>query len=132
MANVTLYNTTLVETGLTSYVPWEIWLVMVILTMIFFLHALLAKDNADITAILAVVLSGVTAWISGFIDFHSTQAVLDASGDIAIIPVSYLSAPGWFSLIMLGIFLVSLILAWRNIYNQYIARKPEWQQQRYK
>jgi hypothetical protein len=113
-------------------VPWEIWLVMVILTMILFFHALLAKDNADITAILAVVFSGVTAWISGFIDFHSTEAVLMSTGDIAVIPTSYLSSPAWFSLIMLGIFLVSIILAWRNIYNQYLARRPEWKQARYK
>jgi len=135
MANITILNTTVITPGIVSYVPLEIWLVMVALTMCFFFHALLGKTNTDITAVISVVMTGATAWLSGFIDLHTVHTVpLNTStpGEIGVVPVSYIVSPTWFSLLMLGFFFVSIVLVYRNVYLMHLTRRPQWKQERYK
>lgn len=132
MANITTLNTTIIDPGMQAYVPFEIWLVIVLLTVFFFVHALIGKSGTNITAIIAVVLSGVSAWISGFIEFKYLETITFADGNTSVIPISYVSHPTWVSYIMLGFFFVSIVLAWRNVYNEYMASQPEWKQRRYR
>ena len=47
MTNVTALNTTVIDPGDLAYVPFEVWLVLFILTFIFFFHAIMARNNTD-------------------------------------------------------------------------------------
>lgn len=130
--NITTLNTTIIDSGDQAYIPFEVWAVLFIITVFFFFHALVGKNNTNITSIIAVILSAVTAWISGFIEFKYVETITYTDGNTSIIPFSYVAHPTWLSYIMLGFFFVSIVLTWRNVYNEYIASQPEWKQRRYR
>ena len=132
MANITTLNTTIIDPGDLAYVPFEIWLVLFVLTFVFFFHAIIARNNTDITAVLTTVLAAVTAYISGFIEFSVVEAVTFTDGNTSVVPVSYISHPTWMAYIMLGVFFVGILLVWKNVYEVYFARKSEFRQGRYR
>lgn len=132
MANITTLNTTVIDPGDLAYVPFEVWLVLFILTFVFMFHAIIAKNNTDITACITTVLAAVTAWISGFIEFSTVEAVTFADGNTTVVPVSYIAHPIWLAYIMLGVFFVGILLVWKNVYEVYFVGNKNYRQGRYR
>ena len=125
MTNITTLNTTVINPNDLAYVPWEIWAVLFFLTFIFFFHAIIAQKNTDITAVITVILAGVTAWISGFIEFSYVET-LAVNNTTNVVPVSYITHPTWLSYIMLGVFFVSIVIAWKNVYEIYFLKEKQY------
>jgi hypothetical protein len=132
MTNITALNTTVIDPGDLAYVPFAVWAVLFALTFIFLFHAIMAERNIDVTALIATILAGVTAWVSGFIEFSTVEVVTFADGNSTVVPASYIIHPTWLSYIMIGVFLVGILLVWKNVYIVYFTRKPYWKQERYR
>ena len=126
MANITTLSTTIIDPGDLAYVPYEVWLVLFAMTFIFFFHAIMAKRNTEITAVIATILAGVTAWISGYIEFSVVEAVTFADGNTTIVPASYIAHPNWLAYVMLGVFLVGIVITWKNVYEIYFQGEKKY------
>ena len=126
MANITTLSTTVIDPGDLAYVPYEIWLVLFAMTFIFFFHAIIAKKNTEITAVIATILAGVTAWISGYIEFFVVEVVTFADGNTTIVPASYIAHPIWLAYVMLGIFFVGIVITWKNVYEMYFLKEKQY------
>jgi len=131
MVNVTTLNTTMIDPGATSYVPYEIWVVVFFITILFLVWILMKWPGYQFVSIITVILSGAMAWLSGFIEFHQVETVTFSTGDTSVIPISTIYQPTWLSYIFMGFFFVSIILVIAHMYDYYIARQPEWKQRRY-
>ena len=126
MANITTLSTTIIDPGDLAYVPYEVWLVLFAMTFIFFFHAIIAKKNTEITAVIATILAGVTAWISGYIEFSVVEAVTFADGNTTIVPASYIAHPNWLAYVMLGVFFLGIIITWKNVYEIYFQGEKKY------
>lgn len=130
-ANITTLNTTTIDPGNQAYVPFEIWAIAFGIALLFMVWSLMGWKGYQFVSFISVILSGAMAWLSGFIEFHQVETVTFADGNTSVIPISTLYQPTWISYIFLAFFVVSIIIAVANMYDYYIARQPEWKQDRY-
>lgn len=122
--NVTTIEKTVIDSGEQAYVQFEIWLVLFILTFAFFFHSWIFIRNTDITAVLAFVFSGITAALSGFIEFHSVQVVAVTDG-IGVVPVSYIAHPPWLQYIMIMMAFIAILNMWRVAKELYFPGRQQ-------
>jgi hypothetical protein len=122
--NVTTIEKTVIDSGEQAYVQFEIWLVLFVLTFLFFFHSWIFIRNTDITAVLAFVFSGLTAALSGYIEFHSVQVVAMTDG-IAIVPISYIAHPPWLQYIMIGMSFIAILNMWRVAKDLYFPGRQQ-------
>ncbi len=120
-ANTTVNNATVIDTGYVAYVQFEFWVCLFVLMCACFLHSLVAQRNADITAVIAFVLSVVITAISFSIEFHSVKAFLIGS-DVVVQPSSYIVHPAWLILLMVGFNLVLVFNIWRAYHETYFKK----------
>lgn len=119
--NTTVLNTTIIDPGDLSYVPFEVWAVLFVLTFIFFFHSILFKRFVDATAAISTVLAGITAYLSGYIEFYSVESVVIANQTV-VQPVSYISHPPWLAYLMLMMFFVGIVNTLRAVHVSYFKK----------
>jgi len=122
--NTTVLNTTIIDPGDLSYVPFEVWAVLFVLTFIFFFHSILFRRFVDATAATSTVLAGVTAYLSGYIEFYSVESVVIANQTV-VQPVSYISHPPWLAYLMLMMFFVGFVNTLRAVHVTYFKKGGE-------
>lgn len=120
--NVTVANTTYIFSPDRDLVPFPVWLLILIVTIAFFVHSIMIARFADITAILSTIFSGVIAWLSNMITFTNIE-VHEILGNVTIQPVQYVIHPPWLVYTMLIFFFVSIINVIRVWYVTYL-RQP--------
>jgi PKD repeat protein len=114
-SNTTYFNATIIDSGDTPYLPWEIWLMLLIVTMVFFFGSIMIQRCNDICAMLAAVLIPTVAYLSGYIDFHGVE-VTQVAGEILIAPYSNIAHPPYvaylFGVGFFGVAIVNVFRVW--------------------
>lgn len=120
-ANVTVADPVQVLPAAQTYLPVEIWTLLFALTWICLgLSLWPGIEGRDMWAGLAGVLAAAVAWLSGHISFNSIHPILLTDGDILIQPVQCLIQPPYLGLLMIGVFLLAVVNAFRVVWLIYI------------
>lgn len=119
--NVTISNATYIYSPDKDLVPFPIWLLVLVVTIAFFVHSIMIARFADITSGLSAVFSGVIAWLSNMITFTNIE-VNQILGNVTVQPVQYVIHPPWLVYTMLIFFFVSIINVIRVWYVTYLKQ----------
>lgn len=114
-------NITYIYSDDQDYVPFPIWLLVLVVTIAFFVHSIMIARFADITSGLSAVFSGVVAWLSNMITFTNIE-VNQILGNVTVQPVQYVIHPPWLVYTMLIFFFVSIINVIRVWYVTYLKQ----------
>lgn len=107
--NLTLLNSTVIDSGELAYIPWELYLLIVGLAFLFFFLSLTTWKSAPITAIIATVMFPAAAALAAFIDFHGVATEVVNSTEIYVVPYSYVVHPPYLAWILMAFFFASLM-----------------------
>ena len=121
--NVTKGNATYIYAPDRDYVPFPIWLSIVIVTIALFGHSLIFLRNADLTAIMAALFAMLSAWLSNMIGYIDVQ-VTSYAEEIVISPVVQAVHPPWLVYTMLIFAFVSVVNIFAAIYKVYLKPVP--------
>lgn len=120
-ANVTVADPVQVLPAAQTYLPFEIWTLLFALTWVCLgLSLWPGIEGRDMWAGLAALLAAAVAWLSGYISFNSIHPILLTDGDILIQPVQFLIQPPYLGLLMIGVFLLAVVNAFRVVWLIYI------------
>lgn len=120
-ANVTVADPVQIVPAAQSYLPFEIWTLLFALTWICLgLSLWPGIEGRDMWAGLAAVLAAAVAWLTGHISFNSIHPVLLVDGDVLIQPVQIIIQPPYLGLLMIGVFLLAVVNAFRVIWLIYL------------
>lgn len=120
-ANVTIADPAQIAPAAQTYLPIEIWVLLFGLTWITLALSLWPGiEGRDMWAGLACILAAAVAWLSSYISVNSVHPILLADGDVLIQPVQYLIQPPYLGLLMIGVFLLAVVNAFRVIWLIYI------------
>lgn len=121
--NVTEGNATYIYAPDQDYVPFPIWLAIVIVTIALFGHSLIFLKNSDLTAIMAALFAMLSAWLSNMIGYIDVQ-VTSYAEEIVISPVVQAVHPPWLVYTMLIFAFVSVVNIFAAIYKVYLKPVP--------
>lgn len=121
--NITEGNITYIYAPDQDYVPFPIWLAIVVVTIALFGHSIIFLRNSDLTAMMAAVFAFISAWLSNMIGFIEVQ-VTYVSEEILISPVIQAVHPPWLVYTMLLFALVSVVNIFAAIYKVYLKPTP--------
>lgn len=121
--NVTEGNVTYIYAPDQDYVPFPIWLALVIITIALFGHSLIFLKNSDLTAILAALFALISAWLSNMIGYIDVQ-VTSYAEEIVISPLIQAVHPPWLVYTMLIFAFVSVMNIFAAIYKVYLKPVP--------
>lgn len=121
--NVTEGNATYIYAPDQDYVPFPIWLAIVIVTIALFGHSLIFLKNSDLTAIMASLFAMLSAWLSNMIGYIDVQ-VTSYAEEIVISPVVQAVHPPWLVYTMLIFAFVSVVNIFAAIYKVYLKPVP--------
>ena len=121
--NITEGNITYIYAPDQDYVPFPIWLAIVVVTIALFGHSIIFLRNSDLTAMMAAVFAFISAWLSNMIGFIEVQ-VTYVSEEILISPVIQAAHPPWLVYTMLLFALVSIVNIFAAIYKVYLKPTP--------
>ena len=121
--NVTEGNITYIYAPDQDYVPFPIWLAIVIVSIALFGHSIIFLRNSDLTAMMAAVFAFVSAWLSNMIGYIDVQVTYIAE-EILISPVIQAVHPPWLVYTMLLFALVSVVNIFAAIYKVYLKPTP--------
>ena len=121
--NVTEGNATYIYAPDQDYVPFPIWLAIVIVSIALFGHSIIFLRNSDITAMMATVFAFVSAWLSNMIGYIDVQ-ITSYAEEIVISPVIQAVHPPWLVYTMLIFVFVSVVNIFAAIYKVYIKPVP--------
>ena len=120
-ANVTVADPVQITPAASTYLPFEIWTLLFALTWICLGLSLWSGiEGRDMWAGLAAILAAAVAWLSGYISFNSVHPLLLADGTVFIQPVQFIIQPPYLGLLMIGVFLLAVVNAFRVIWLIYI------------
>lgn len=120
-ANVTVADPVQILPAAQTYIPFEIWTLLFALTWVCLgLSLWPGIEGRDMWAGLAALLAAAVAWLSGYISFNSIHPILLIDGDILIQPVQCLIQPPYLGLLMIGVFLLAVVNAFRVVWLIYI------------
>jgi hypothetical protein len=97
--------------GGTDLIPWQVWAGVAASAILFFFLSLITSRAAGVTAMIAVILSGVSAYTSNMIGFVSVQVSAVNTSEVVIEPVAYAQHPPWLVYIFLGRYFLRGLLA---------------------
>lgn len=120
---VTEGNVTYILAPDQDYVPFPIWLAIVIVSVALFGHSIIFLRNSDITAMMATVFAFVSAWLSNMIGYIDVQ-ITSYAEEIVISPVIQAVHPPWLVYTMLIFVFVSVVNIFAAIYKVYIKPVP--------
>lgn len=121
--NVTEGNATYIYAPDQDYVPFPIWLAIVIVTIALFGHSLIFLKNSDLTAIMASLFAMLSAWLSNMIGYIDVQ-VTSYAEEIVISPLIQAVHPPWLVYTMLIFAFVSVLNIFAAIYKVYLKPVP--------
>lgn len=121
--NVTEGNITYIYAPDQDYVPFPIWLAIVIVSIALFGHSIIFLRNSDLTAMMAAVFAFVSAWLSNMIGYIDVQ-VTSFAEEIVISPVIQAVHPPWLVYTMLIFAFVSIVNIFAAIYKVYLKPVP--------
>jgi PKD repeat protein len=121
--NVTSGNITFIYAPDQDYVPFPIWLAIVIVTIALFGHSIIFLKNSDLTAIMAALFAMISAWLSNMIGYIDVQ-VTSFAEEIVISPVVQAVHPPWLVYTMLIFAFVSVMNIFAAIYKVYLKPVP--------
>jgi PKD repeat protein len=121
--NVTEGNITYILAPDQDYVPFPIWLALVIVTIALFGHSLIFLKNSDITAIMAALFALISAGLSNMIGYIDVQ-VTSYAEEIVISPLIQAVHPPWLVYTMLIFAFVSVLNIFAAIYKVYLKPVP--------
>lgn len=121
--NVTEGNITYIYAPDQDYVPFPIWLAIVIVSIALFGHSIIFLRNSDLTAMMAAVFAFISAWLSNMIGYIDVQVTYIAE-EILISPVIQAVHPPWLVYTMLLFALVSVVNIFAAIYKVYLKPTP--------
>jgi PKD repeat protein len=116
-------NATFIYAPDQDYVPFPIWLAIVIVTIALFGHSIIFLKNSDITAIMAALFAMISAWLSNMIGYIDVQ-VTSYAEEIVISPVIQAVHPPWLVYTMLIFAFVSVMNIFAAIYKVYLKPVP--------
>lgn len=116
-------NATFIYAPDQDYVPFPIWLAIVIVTIALFGHSIIFLKNSDLTAIMAALFAMVSAWLSNMIGYIDVQ-VTSYAEEIVISPVVQAVHPPWLVYTMLIFAFVSVMNIFAAIYKVYLKPVP--------
>jgi PKD repeat protein len=116
-------NATFIYAPDQDYVPFPIWLAIVIVTIALFGHSIIFLKNSDLTAIMAALFAMVSAWLSNMIGYIDVQ-VTSYAEEIVISPVIQAVHPPWLVYTMLIFAFVSVVNIFAAIYKVYLKPVP--------
>lgn len=120
-ANVTVADPVQVLPAAQTYLPFEVWTFLFALTWVCLgLSLWPGIEGRDMWAGLAALLAAAVAWLSGYISINSIHPILLTDGDILIQPVQFLIQPPYLGLLMIGVFLLAVVNAFRVVWLIYI------------
>lgn len=120
-ANVTVADPVQVIPTASTYLPFEIWTLLFALTWICLGLSLWSGiEGRDMWAGLAAILAAAVALLSGHISFNSVHPLLLADGTVLIQPVQFIIQPPYLGLLMIGVFLLAVVNAFRVVWLIYI------------
>jgi hypothetical protein len=119
--NSTVMDPAFIDSGPQSYVQFEFWLCLFILTFVCVFHSITFERNADFSAVLGFVLSLIVTALTFNVEFHSVE-VLTVTGGVIVQPVSYIVHPTWLILLMVGINLVLVFNIYRTYHENYFRK----------
>jgi PKD repeat protein len=136
---VTEGNVTYILAPDQDYVPFPIWLAIVIVSIALFGHSIIFLRNSDLTAMMSAVFAFISAWLSNMIGYIDVQ-ITSYAEEIVISPVIQAVHPPWLVYTMLIFAFVSLVNIVAAIYKVYInpvpwneiydRKLPRWQTRR--
>jgi hypothetical protein len=121
--NVTEGNVTYILAPDQDYVPFPIWLSIVIVSIALFGHSIIFLRNSDLTAMMAAVFAFISAWLSNMIGYIDVQ-VTSFAEEIVISPVIQAVHPPWLVYTMLIFAFVSIVNIFAAIYKVYLKPVP--------
>lgn len=137
--NVTQGNVTYILAPDQDYVPFPIWLAIVIVSIAMFGHSIIFLRNSDLTAMMAAVFAFISAWLSNMIGYIDVQ-VTSFAEEIVISPVIQAVHPPWLVYTMLIFAFVSVVNIFAAIYKVYLKprnwneiydrKTPKWQRRK--
>lgn len=117
--NVTEGNITYIYAPDQDYVPFPIWLAIVVVSIAMFGHSIIFLRNSDLTAMMAAVFAFISAWLSNMIGYIDVQ-VTSFAEEIIISPVIQAVHPPWLVYTMLIFAFVSVVNIFAAIYKVYL------------
>jgi len=113
MVNLTILNQTIIQPleG-AAYIPFEIYAILVGITLICFFGSIWIRTNEDINAILAAVMFWVLAALTPFVEFVRGSAVVSGT-DVIIVPYSYNPYDPYIVWFWVGFALVGILNVYR-------------------
>lgn len=119
-------NFTFIYAGNNDPIPWPIWLVVVFITILFFVHSLLGTRYPDISGTIACVLAFTSAWASTMIGYVDVGVTGLNNTTLIIEPVIQTVRPEWLVYAMVMFALVALINNFYLIHKIYLKPK-DWE-----
>jgi hypothetical protein len=107
----------------TSYFPVELYYLLILVALVFFVLSIMTRTSADIMGVLAAIFFLVLAWLSMAIGFNGVGAVQDtANSTIIIQPYLYTPFVPYLTYIWLMMFFVSLLNLYRIWHMEMMER----------
>lgn len=120
---VTEGNVTYILAPDQDYVPFPIWLAIVIVSIALFGHSIIFLRNSDLTAMMSAVFAFISAWLSNMIGYIDVQ-ITSYAEEIVISPVIQAVHPPWLVYTMLIFAFVSIVNIFAAIYKVYLKPVP--------
>ncbi len=114
MVNTTVLNVTTTSAADQAYLPFEIWLVLVAMWLIFFLASIWGTKFTDIMAALSTVMAAVCAFTVGMVSFAGTLSQ-EVGSELVIVPYSYNIHPTYLGYLFMMFFLVGIVNTYRIV-----------------
>ena len=111
--DATIVNYTIIEPLATgAYIPFEMYVMVVVLWFVSFFGSLWIQKADDFTSILSAAIAFVLAWLTMFVEFHDVGTVIDST-TVYLAPYSYHPFNPYIATLWIGLGFVGLFNVWK-------------------
>ena len=122
--NITVLNQVILDETGPANIPWEYYLMLVVIAFIFFILSLYIEKNNDLTSIVGAIMFAVVTTLTPFVEFITTSITSTAVGSSDTVYVASAAYHPYVPYVM-GVFFMFFLVALLNVWKIQLLRMDE-------
>ena len=122
--NITVLNQVLLDETGAANIPWEYYLMLVIIAFLFFILSLYIDKNNDLTSIVGAIMFAIVTTLTPFVEFITTGFTSTAVGSSDVVYVASAAYHPFVPYVM-GVMFMFFIVALLNVWKIRLLRMAE-------